>query len=136
MELRIFLLADFANESAGKLNVIGAFNTINARQFPAIHPAMYLVAKIAAELGEFEVERKINVLHFDEDGKELMKMEGTFAFPKPQPGHSSEGTFIFGIRDMKFDKPSRHEFRLLVDNHLLGVVPLEIVQLETSAQAN
>jgi len=53
VELRIFLLADFANVSDRKLNVIGAFNTISTTDFPTQHPSMYLVAKIAAELGEF-----------------------------------------------------------------------------------
>lgn len=135
MDLRIFLLADFANESGGKLNVIGAFNTIRAHQFPAIHPTMYLVAKIAAELGEFDIEHSIRVLHFDEDANELGKMEVKVTFHRPAPGQSAESTFIFQLRDMTFERPCRSEFRLLADNHLLGVVPLEVVQLETPAQA-
>ncbi len=136
MELRIFLLADFANVSDKKLNVIGAFNTIVSKQFPAQHPAIYLVAKIAAELGEFEVERKIKILFFDEDANELGKLEGGFSFPKPTRGHVSEGDFIFNIRDTVFDKAGRYEFRLLIDDHLLGTVPLDLVQLEESSQEN
>lgn len=136
MELRIFLLADFANVSDKKLNVIGAFNTIASTSFPTQHPSMYLVAKIAADLGEFEVERKIKVLFFDEDANELGKLEGGFAFPKPARGRVSEGDFIFNIRDTVFDKAGRYEFRLLIDDHLLGTIPLDLVQLEGSSQAD
>lgn len=49
--MRVFLLADFANLDSGhKLNIIGAFNTIWVKNFPAVHSAIYLVAKIAADV--------------------------------------------------------------------------------------
>lgn len=136
MKLQFFLLADFANESGGKLNIIGTFNTISAQQFPVVHPTMYLVAKIVADPGEHDVKRAVKVLHLDEGENEPGEMEGEFTFPKPAPEHSPEVTFIFGIRDMQFEKPSRHEFQLLVDNVLLGVVPLRVVLRETAPQEN
>ena len=128
MELRIFLLADFANISAGKLNVIGAFNLIWAHQFPAVHPSMYLVAKLAAGYGEFGVERDFKILQHDEDGNELGKIEGRFTFPKPKTGERSEHTIIVGLRDLKFEKPSRYQFRILVNDILMGDIPLDVVQ--------
>jgi len=66
----LFLTADYANvTSDGKLNVMGIFKEINAYNFPARHASMHLVAKLAAELGEFEQTRNITVILMDADGK-------------------------------------------------------------------
>jgi hypothetical protein len=124
-------MADFANlDAGGKLNIIGAFNTIRAKRFPAVHPSMYLVAKIFAELGEFGRERDYSILFFDEDANELGRIEGRFTFPQPtaQQRHS-EFNLIVAMRDIPFPKQGRYEFRLLVNDSLLGTVPLDIVEL-------
>jgi len=42
----IFTLCDFAQESDGKMTVVGAFDTIYARQFPAVHPFMCLAIRL------------------------------------------------------------------------------------------
>lgn len=131
MELRIFLLADFANVDVGhKLNIIGAFNSIGARQFPAVHPSMHLVAKIAAELGEFGNEQDYSILFFDEDAQELGKIEGKFTFPQPKNNQrSSEFNLVIALRDIVFPKSGSYEFRLRINGHVLGVVPLELIDL-------
>jgi len=46
MTTDIFTLCDFAQESDGKLTVVGAFDTIYARQFPAVHPFMCLAMRV------------------------------------------------------------------------------------------
>jgi hypothetical protein len=47
MQVPLALLADHANVSAeGKLNLMGAFDVINARRFPAVHAQMHLVFRI------------------------------------------------------------------------------------------
>lgn len=132
MELRIFLLADFANVDTGhKLNIIGAFNTVTAREFPATHPSIYLVAKVAAQLGEFGKQFDYQIVFFDEDAEELGKLAGKFTFlqPKGKQRHS-EFNLVIALRDIQFAKAGRYEFRLLVNNSVLGVVPLDVVRLE------
>jgi hypothetical protein len=42
----IFTLCDFAQESDGKMTVVGAFDTIYAKQFPAVHPFMCLALRL------------------------------------------------------------------------------------------
>ena len=46
MTADIFTLCDFAQESDGKMTVVGAFDTIYARQFPATHPFMCLALRL------------------------------------------------------------------------------------------
>ena len=136
MELRFFLLADFANVSDSKLNIIGSFNTIEASQFPTQRPNMYLAARVAAGSGEYEAEHAIKVQLFDEDDNELGKVEGKLSFPKPASGHISEVQIVISIREPRFDKMGLYEFRLLINDHLLGTIPLNLVQLEETSQAN
>jgi len=129
MELRIFLLADFANIDAGsKLNIIGAFNMIWADKFPAVSPPMSLVARIAAELGEFGKERPYTIILYDEDANELGKIEGKFSFPQPKEKQRfSEANLVFSFVGLQLPRPGRYEFRLLVNDTSLGVIPLDVV---------
>lgn len=132
MELRIFLLSDFANvDKEHKLNIIGAFNTVAAKQFPAVHPSMYLVAKVAAQLGEYGKQYGYQIVFFDEDAEELGKIEGkvTFPVPKGRQRHS-EFNLVLALRDIGFPKAGRYEFRLLMNDQILGVVPLDVIQVE------
>ena len=46
MHVDIFTLCDFAQESGGKLTIVGAFDTVFARQFPAMHPFMCLAVRL------------------------------------------------------------------------------------------
>ncbi len=129
MELRIFLLADFANiDASNKLNIIGAFNMIGADKFPAVSPPISLVARIAAELGEFGKDRDYNIILYDEDANELGKIEGKFGFPQLKDKQRvSEANLVFSFVGLQLPKPGRYEFRLLVNDALLGVVPLDVV---------
>lgn len=136
MKLGIFLLADYANGSGGRLNIMGVFNTIAAEQFPAQHPFMFLVAKVEAELGEQGKEHRFTLLRLDEDSNASKLIEDGFTIPEPAAGYRSNphASFIFQLIDIPFEKPSLYEFRFLVDDHPLGSVHLDVVQRERTPQ--
>lgn len=46
MEKEIFTLCDFAQESSGKLTVIGSFDAISAGQVPFLYPHCSIAAKL------------------------------------------------------------------------------------------
>ena len=46
MNIEAFLLCDAATGHQGKLNVLGAFDTIYAKQLPVIHPACAIALRI------------------------------------------------------------------------------------------
>lgn len=135
MQATILLVADFANvDPSGKLNVIGAFNRIYTAALPATHPMMYLVIRLVAELGEYEHQRTLRFILFDEDGHTTWEPPGLkFTVPRPQDGNLGEFTPVFGIQNMRFEKPGRYEFRVLVDNDLKGTVPIEVVKVASEA---
>jgi Family of unknown function (DUF6941) len=132
MEARILLVADFANVDAlGKLNIIGAFNRIFVREFPAKHALLYVVIRLAVELGEFGKERNLSIILYDEDSGERWKSgELKFSVAPPEGGHSVDFHPIVAIQNLEFEKPGRYEFRVFVNDDLKGTIPLDVAKLE------
>jgi len=130
METRILLAADYANvDSAGKMNVLGAFNRIILQQFPGIHRSMHLVIRLAAELGEFNQERILKIVLFDQDANAIWSTSDVpFTIPMPKEGRTVDFNAVIAIRDMVFPKPGRYEFRVFVNSDLKGVVPIDLEQ--------
>ena len=102
MEIRLLLVADFANvDTAGKLNIIGAFNQISPNQFPYRHPLMYVVFRIGATLGEFHRERTFKVVLRNEDAQEQWTTpDMAFQIPPPEGGRTAEFNAVIGIQGL------------------------------------
>src|SRR5690349_11264723 len=117
MEARIILLADFANvDAAGKLNIIGAFNRLHVSRFPAKHPLMSLVLRLLVELGEFDQQRSLKIILYDEDGNERWKSPDiAFMVGKPAIGHSEEINPIITLQNTEFEKGGRYEYRIYIN---------------------
>jgi hypothetical protein len=67
MHVDIFTLCDFAQESGGKLTLVGAFDTVFARQFPAMHPFMCLAMRLRFYIHE-EGTHPIRIEFAGQDG--------------------------------------------------------------------
>lgn len=52
MTIEVFVLCDSANDSGGKLNLLGAFNTMMAYELPAIHPFCMVALRLRFERSE------------------------------------------------------------------------------------
>lgn len=116
MKVQLFLAADYANMTReGKLNVMGIFTRINAPEFPARHPSLYLVMNLVAELGEFDQVRDIKIVLFDEDGKEQLSVVGKADFSSSNAPSAPEVSAALELRDIVFPKPGRYVFVLIVD---------------------
>jgi hypothetical protein len=93
---------------------------------------MYLVVRLAAELGEFDQQRSLKVILFDEDGVELWKIDSIpFEVRRPERGATGEIHHLIAIQSMTFEKPGRYEFRVFVNGESKGSVPLDVVLLES-----
>jgi hypothetical protein len=76
MDVEAFLLCDAATEQRGKLNVLGAFDTIFAKKVPTVHPACAVAARLRFSKVE-QGEHAVRISVIDEDGKEVVpKLEG------------------------------------------------------------
>jgi len=121
MKLVLLLAADYANITGdGKLNVMGIFNEINAFNFPARHPSMHLVVKLAAELGEYGETRNLSVRLLDADGNQIMNLSGPVEIPPGGGGRKPEVNAILELKDIIFPEPGPYEFVVLVDKDHKG----------------
>ncbi|MCY4525718.1 MAG: hypothetical protein OXB89_03835, partial [Anaerolineaceae bacterium] len=136
MELKIFLLADYASIGNDKLNILGVVDRITADKFPLELPSLYLAIKFSTEQTSQDVSHEITILFLDDNDEEISKGGGEFTIPKTDSGQTTNVVvnFTVGVRNLVFGRPSSYECRLLVDDQVTGSIPFEVVQLEKTPQ--
>ena len=71
MNIEILALCDAATDQQGKLNLLGAFDCIFARQVPVVHPQCSVALRIRFRRIESGAHR-IKISFVDEDGKPVV----------------------------------------------------------------
>lgn len=129
MDVELAVVADAANVSQeGKLNILGVFDTIWAREFPVRHASMVFVLRVRADFTD-QGTHQLQVRLMDADGKQLFKAEGPLQLPTAAPGRSSKPQIIIGLNGVTFDKPGDYSFEVMVDGRHLKSVPLSLVAM-------
>lgn len=127
----LFLAADYANITGdGKLNVMGIFNDINSFNFPARHPSMHLIAKLAPELSEYGQKRTFTIILMDADANHIMELSGEINVPMGQGGRKPEVNIILDLKDIILPKPGRYVFVLQIDKDQKDELTLYVNQIE------
>jgi hypothetical protein len=130
MDVTLALLADYANVSQeGKLNVMGVFDRIWAKNFPAVHPEMRLVFKLEAGPAERGTDKVIEVKLLDADGKVLQHLKGQFTVPAESRRPTIEINQVLRFATVSFEKPGDYAFYILVGGDEKGKVPFSVEQL-------
>ena len=128
MELDFALIADAANVSQeGKLNILGIFDTIWAREFPVRHAAMVFVLRVKADFTD-QGSHTLEVRLLDADGEQLFRAEGPIQVPGSAPGRPVKPHVIMGLSGVSFRSPGDYSFEVMIDGHHLKSVPLYIVE--------
>lgn len=130
MLVRIAALADYASLSVGdKLNILGIFSNIMARNEPVVHTQMHLVVQFefdATEAGKKEVR----ILLADADGHELLSLGGEIAVPRARSGESSTINQILTLNNVTFPRFGRYEFRVLLNGRLEATIPVSVQRVQ------
>jgi hypothetical protein len=129
MDLKLGLLADFANKSAdGKLNILGVFDRIWAQRFPALHPEMKLVLRFAVHPAEIGEAKKFKIRMVTDDGQSVFELDGEMRLNKPaQPlpvGEMIHVDQILALNGFPIPSAGRYEFVIMVNGEVKGTVPL------------
>jgi hypothetical protein len=136
LSIEAFLLCDAATDQQGKLNVLGAFDTIWAGKLPAIHPACSIATRIRFdEDGKHSV--KIHII--DEDGKSIgPKLEGTVNVRIGDDVDSTASNIVLNIQGLKFEKYGQYRIDLAIDNQIKGSLPFHVREIpnQTKLQKN
>jgi len=129
MQIEVFSLCDAATVDGGKLNILGAFDTIGARNIPVVHPQCAIALRVrfdSIERGQHRVV--VNVV--DVDGANVIPpAHGTIDINFSDEQRSGSANLIINIQMLKLQRFGEHSIDLAIDGRVEGSLPLFVRQL-------
>jgi Family of unknown function (DUF6941) len=125
MKVEIFTLCDAATlDAAGKLNILGSFDQLNAAVEPITHPHCALAIKLRFERVE-EGQKKIRLAFVNPDGVAVMApIDGTADVRFQDNDPSSTVSFALNIQQLKLPKFDEYSIDLAIDGRHEASIPL------------
>lgn len=124
MNIQVAVLCDAATDDNGKLNLLGAFDTIYAREMPAIHPQCAVALRVTFMAGD-EGKRLLKVNFVDADGQSIMpSLDIPVEITLPDEMHFCTRNFILNIQQLKFDEPGLYAVDVSLDDRSQASIPL------------
>ncbi len=129
MNIDFAAIADAATvDGGGKLNILGIFDRIRVREFPARHRRLALVLRLAAgpeDQGEFAADIRL----IDPDGGQVLRLDGTIRVGEAPKGAVNPETripHVLNLDGVTFPKAGVYNFEIRLDEELLQVMPLTV----------
>ena len=130
MKIELLALADFAADYGGKLSVIGIFDTIFARQMPAVHPHCCLAVKLRFDKDE-EGQKRLRLSICNDDGKLVLPaMEIPITVAMPAGAQTNTIQVVANIAGMKIETFGEYSIDLELDGRHQGSSPLFARQMK------
>lgn len=124
MNVEVFSLCDAATADQGKLNMLGAFDTLWSSKFPVTHPQCTIALRIrfvSIEKGE----HNIAVNFVDVDGKHIIPpVKGKIKVNFVEDQRSSSTNLILNIQGLKLEKEGQYSIDLAIDGSIKASLPL------------
>jgi hypothetical protein len=125
MNIQVAVLCDAATDENGKLNLLGAFDTISTPQLPVEHPQCSVALRVTFFSGD-EGKHNLRFNFVDADGKPIMP-----DFPPipievllPEDMHFGTRNFIVNIQRLKFENPGLYSIDIALDDQPQASIPL------------
>ena len=129
MDIQVAVLCDAATDYKGKLNLLGTFNSVHARELPANYPQCSIVLRVVFKVVE-EGSHKLRINFVDEDGKFVMpSIELPFEVKVTENDSFAYRNFILNIQRLKFEKFGQHAVDIAIDGRQEASIPLEVKQI-------
>ena len=128
MEVQIASLCDSAADYGGKLCLIGAFDTILVRQFPALHPFCSVALRIVfRDTDEGKHTLRVNLI--DDDGQSLLPGMPTtpLEIRMPENQFFASVNLVFNLQGMRFTKPGQYSLDITLDGTMIARIPLQVL---------
>ncbi len=133
MTVELFTTCDFAQESVGKLTVVGAFDAITVREFPAMHPYLCIAARVrfpVYELGQKQVRIEIS----DAEGTQLAPaMDGRISVDGIG-GDSACTNLTLNLFNLRLEREGTWKVSLSLDGQERASIPLYVRRLAVPAR--
>jgi hypothetical protein len=130
MKVEIFSLCDFASsEPGGKLNVIGIFDLVWARETPAVYGLCALATRVRFEKIE-EGIKKFRMSFSDADGKPVMpSLEAQIQVMIPPVASHASVQVVSLIQQIKFPNFGQYSIDLAIDGRQEASILLDVRQM-------
>lgn len=128
MNLEAALICDAATDSGGKLNVLGAFDTVFAAAIPFKHQHMAIALRIRFmrhEAGEHSVK-----IHFmDSDGEKVIPpLDGKMNIRFGRDADSAVGNLIINLNNIEFKEAGEYAVEISIDGAQVHSLPFFVKQ--------
>lgn len=125
MNIQVAVLCDAATDENGKLNLLGAFDTIYTPQLPAIHPQCSIALRVTFSSGD-EGKHSLRLNFVDADGHSIMPDFEPIPVEVmlPEDMHFGTRNFIVNIQQLKFEEPGLYSIDVTLDDQPLASIPL------------
>lgn len=128
MDFEVFSLCDAANDSNGKLNMLGAFDTITAKKLPSSHPVLNVAVRIrfySEEYGDHMLSCEIK----DTKNNVIASLFDKYHFSVSNKEEESViANFIATVVMLEFKEYGRHIVSFSVDGNVVKEIPLYLKQ--------
>ena len=118
------LCDDVRREENGKFMLIGLFEAINAKKFPATHPSMYVVNRWCKGEGDFK--QKIRILNSQDKGLVFQTDEQVFELTDIDKHH----TLVSRFNNLVFKSPGKYWVEILLDGELVLNYPILLKEVQ------
>ena len=127
MNIQVAVLCDAATEDNGKLNLLGAFDTIYAPQLPAVHPQCAVALRITFFAAD-EGQRELTINFINADGHLIMPNFPTLpvAVRLPDDMHLLTRNFIVNFQNLKFAEAGLYSVDVRLDGKSQASIPLSV----------
>ncbi len=135
MKIETFVLCDAATDNAGKLNILGTFDSIHVRQVPAVHPQCSVAMRLRFGREE-RGEHRIRVNMIDADGRLVVpSLDGKLQVRMHEAVSSCAINAILNLQSVRFERFGEYSIDLQVDGVQLASLPLFVWQLPAQPPA-
>jgi Family of unknown function (DUF6941) len=126
MNIQVAILCDAATDDNGKLNLLGAFDTIYAPQLPAVHPQCAVALRVTFMSGD-EGAHKLALNFVNADGHAIVPpIEIPVTVTLPDDAYFMTRNFIVNIQQLKFAEAGLYSVDLRLDGESRANIPLQV----------
>ncbi|MGA2786886.1 MAG: hypothetical protein ABSF60_05115 [Verrucomicrobiota bacterium] len=126
MNIQVAILCDAATEDHGKLNLLGAFDTIYTPQLPAVHPQCAVALRVTFTSGD-EGTRKLKLNFVNADGHNIMRpfeIPVVVALPDDVPFVTRN--CIVNFQQLEFAEAGLYSVDVRIDDKSQASIPLSV----------
>ncbi|NLB55991.1 MAG: hypothetical protein GX811_09545 [Lentisphaerae bacterium] len=134
MKIEIIAICEAATDSQGKLNILGAFDSIFASKLPATHPQCTIALRLRFTKIE-EGSHKIRINVVDADGKLVIPSFDGGLTIRIKPGEEyAVANLIINMQRLKFEKFGEYAVDLAINGRQEASLPFFVRQITPPPQ--